>query len=100
MTSASVALADCFFVFLLPIAHDFTSSGRLMVNFDQRKSNLLACYSGGGVVTTFSSFRSSDRKPVHLKFSHLRVFQRARCTHAFSSDLARSRSTPECQHAS
>jgi hypothetical protein len=27
MTSASVALADCFFVFLLPISDDFTSPG-------------------------------------------------------------------------
>jgi hypothetical protein len=53
--------------------------GRLLVNFDQA-NYLLACYGDDGVVTTFSSFRSSDRKPVHLKFSHLRVFQRERCT--------------------
>ena len=35
MTSASVALADCFFGFLYPHTHDFTSPGRLLVNLDQ-----------------------------------------------------------------
>jgi hypothetical protein len=55
MTSASVALADCFFVSRV--------RGRLQVKFDQANC-LLACYGGDGVVTTFSSFRSSDRKPT------------------------------------
>jgi hypothetical protein len=32
-----------------------------------------------GVVTTFSSFRSSGRKPVHLKFSHTLGFFSERC---------------------
>jgi len=32
-----------------------------------------------GVVTTFSSFRSSERKPVHLKFSHTLGFFSERC---------------------
>lgn len=89
MTSARVALADCFLVFFLPTIFMMSQvRGRLQVNFDHANC-LLACYGDDGVVTTFSSFRSSDRKPVHLKFFHLKVFQRERCTHAFSSDLAR-----------
>jgi hypothetical protein len=35
MTSASVALADCFCVFLLAIHHDFRNPGHSPVNLDQ-----------------------------------------------------------------
>jgi hypothetical protein len=34
-TSASVALADCFLRFLLPIRHDFTNRGSSKVNLTQ-----------------------------------------------------------------
>jgi len=38
----------------------FMSPGRLQVNFDQGKSTFWRVIVTGGVVTTFSSFRSSD----------------------------------------
>jgi len=41
VTSASVALSDCFFAFLLPIHHDFTTPARLLVNLDQANFKLL-----------------------------------------------------------
>jgi hypothetical protein len=41
MTSASVALADCCFVFFLRMKHDFTSLGCLQVNLDQENMKLL-----------------------------------------------------------
>jgi hypothetical protein len=40
MTSARVALADCFFVFLFAISHDFRNTGRSLVNLDQVASCL------------------------------------------------------------
>jgi len=56
MTSASVSSGDCFLVFFLRIApHAVTNVNRLQVNLEQS-----VCYSDTGVVTTFSSFRSSD----------------------------------------
>jgi hypothetical protein len=59
VTAARVALATCFFVFLLPTHHDFRSRGHFLVNLDQANASL-ACYRNSGAVTTFSSFRSSD----------------------------------------
>jgi hypothetical protein len=35
VTSASVSLADCFFVFLLPIHHDSTGPGSLQINLER-----------------------------------------------------------------
>ena len=41
VTSASVAIADCFFVLLLLIDHDFTPCSRLKVNLDHAASLLV-----------------------------------------------------------
>ena len=59
ITSASVALADCFLILFLPTVPTMSR-----VRTDYRsiwiKRPLLAWYSSHGVVITFSSFRSSD----------------------------------------
>jgi NAD(P)-dependent dehydrogenase (short-subunit alcohol dehydrogenase family) len=44
MTSASVALSDCFFVFLLPIPHDFTSPGASSGQFGSMYSESKRAY--------------------------------------------------------
>jgi hypothetical protein len=61
MTSASVALADCFLVFLLAMYHHFTRFGSVKGQFGSVDFSLSrTARIKDEVVNTFSSFRSSD----------------------------------------